>query len=72
MKRKPRLLVFNSGSGSGFQELVENSRTGVLNADIVGLVSNKKEYKCINRAIDLGIFLLYQWVALKQKIIKLW
>jgi len=41
---KPRILVFASGSkeggGSGFQELVENSRTGVLEAEIIGVVSN--------------------------------
>lgn len=54
MKRK-RILVFNSGSGSGFQELVENSRTGILDADIVGLVSNKDKYTCIDRAFKLGI-----------------
>lgn len=56
MQKKPRLLVFNSGSGSGFQELVENSRTGILNAHIVGLVSDKEGYKCIDRAIKLGVF----------------
>lgn len=55
MKKRPRLLVFNSGSGSGFQELVENSRTGVLQADIVGLVTNKASYSCNERAKKLGI-----------------
>lgn len=54
MKRK-KILVFNSGSGSGFQELVENSRTGVLDAEIVGLVTNKATYTCIDRALKLGI-----------------
>lgn len=45
-KTRPRVLVFASGSaeggGSGFQELVEFSRTTppVLNAEIVGVVSN--------------------------------
>jgi phosphoribosylglycinamide formyltransferase-1 len=45
-KRKVRLLVFASGDakggGSGFQELVEFSRTNppVLDAQIVGVVSN--------------------------------
>lgn len=53
-KRK-RLLVFNSGSGSGFQELVENSRTGVLSAEIVGLVTNKSTYTCLKRAMNLDI-----------------
>lgn len=44
MKNKPKLIVFASGSkdsgGSGFQELVENSKTGILNAEIVAVVSN--------------------------------
>lgn len=53
--KKKKILVFNSGSGSGFQELVENSRTGVLNATIVGLVTNKDDYACIQRARRLGI-----------------
>jgi folate-dependent phosphoribosylglycinamide formyltransferase PurN len=52
---KKRLLVFNSGPGSGFQELVENSRTGILKAEIVGLVTNNGNYKCIERAKQLGI-----------------
>lgn len=56
METKQRLLVFSSGSGSGFQTLVENSRTGILQAKIVGLVSDKKENSCLKRAIDLGIF----------------
>ena len=55
MKTKKRILVFNSGSGSGFQKLVENSRTDVLDAEIVGLVTNKSTYKCLDRALDLGI-----------------
>ncbi len=53
--KKPRILVFNSGSGSGFQELVENSKTGVLNAEIVGLITNDEKYTCIQRAEKLGI-----------------
>jgi len=54
-KKRPRILVFNSGSGSGFQELVENSRTGALQADIVGLVTDKPTNKCLDRAMKLGI-----------------
>jgi len=41
---KPKLLVFASGSkdggGSGFKELIDNVRTGILDAEIVGVVSN--------------------------------
>jgi folate-dependent phosphoribosylglycinamide formyltransferase PurN len=44
------ILVFNSGSGSGFQELVENSKTGILQANIVALITNNLNYKCVERA----------------------
>jgi len=43
----PRLLIFASGTpqggGSGFRRLVGASRTGVLDANIVGVVSNHKD-----------------------------
>ena len=52
---KPRLLIFNSGSGSGPQELVENTRTGILQADIAGFVVSSEKCKCIQRAKDLDI-----------------
>ena len=59
--RKVRILVFASGDakggGSGFQELVEFSRTNppVLDAQIVGVVSNHKEGGVYNRAESLKI-----------------
>lgn len=53
--KKKKILVFNSGSGSGFQELVENSRTGILHAEIAGLVTNNSKYTCLERAIKLDI-----------------
>lgn len=69
---KKKILVFNSGSGSGFQELVENSRTGILQADIIGLVTNNKNNGCLQRAEKLlGIEMMvmkeyraidYDWV----------
>ena len=52
---KMKILVFNSGGGSGFQELVENSKTGILQAEIVALVTNKAIYSCVERAKKLGI-----------------
>ncbi len=55
MNIRPTILVFNSGSGSGFQELVENTRTGVLRADIIGLVTNNKNHECVKRAEELNI-----------------
>jgi phosphoribosylglycinamide formyltransferase-1 len=44
MGTQPRLIIFASGTktsgGSGFRELVRQSRTGVLQATIVAVVSN--------------------------------
>ncbi len=54
-----KLLIFASGTkdggGSGFQELVENSRTGILNADIVGVASNHENGGVRKKADSLGI-----------------
>lgn len=58
---KVRILVFASGDakggGSGFQELVEFSRTNppVLDAEIVGVVSNHPEGGVFKRARSLQI-----------------
>lgn len=58
---RPRILVFASGTatggGSGFQELVELSRTDppVLDATIVGVVSNHMNGGVRRRADELGI-----------------
>ncbi len=55
---KPRILVFASGSatsgGSGFENLVIASRNGLLNADIVGVVSNHKDGGVYRRCKELG------------------
>lgn len=54
-----RIVVFASGTkdsgGSGFQELVENSRTGVLEAHIVAVVSQHQYGGVRKRADVLGI-----------------
>lgn len=54
-----RIIVFASGTkkagGSGFQELVENSRTGVLNAKVAVVVSNHLDGGVRQRADSLGI-----------------
>ncbi|MDE1874627.1 MAG: hypothetical protein KGI79_01685 [Patescibacteria group bacterium] len=56
---KPKLLVFASGTkdggGSGFQKLVEASRSGILGADIVAVVSNHEHGGVRRRADSLGI-----------------
>lgn len=58
-----KLLVFASGSkdggGSGFQELVENSRTGVLEAEIVAVISNHENGGVRQRADKLKILFEY-------------
>ncbi len=44
--KRPTLLIFASGTkaagGSGFKNLVTASKTGILDADIVGVVSNHR------------------------------
>lgn len=56
---KPKLLVFASGDaesgGSGFQELVENARSGILRADLIGVVSNHERGGVRKRADALGV-----------------
>ena len=56
---KPKLIVFSSGikdgGGSGFENLVEAGKTGVLDADIVAVVSNQEEGSVRERADKLGI-----------------
>jgi len=60
-QRKPRILVFASGDkeggGSGFQELVEFSRTEppVLDAMIVGVISNHAQGGVFKKAQKLGV-----------------
>ncbi len=63
--RKVRVLVFASGDqkggGSGFQELVEFSRTNppVLNAEIVGVISNHPQGGVFKRADALHVSFEY-------------
>lgn len=56
---KPRILVFASGSaeggGSGFEKLVEASRGGPLDADIVAVASNHLDGGVRKRADKLGV-----------------
>lgn len=61
MSDKPRILVLASGDkvggGSGFQEMVEQSRTtpAILDADIVAVISNHPQGGVYKRAEALGI-----------------
>ena len=63
MKRK--IVVFASGGpgaddgGSGFQELEENTHTGVLNAEVAVVVSNHEHGGVRTKADKLGIPFVY-------------
>lgn len=58
-----KIIVFASGSkdggGSGFQELVENSKTGVLNGEIAAVISNYENGGVRHRADKLGVPFVY-------------
>ena len=77
---RPRIIVFASGTkdggGSGFQELVENSRTGVLDAEIVAVVSNIEYGGVSQKSVKLSVPFVYfpgPYTAQDyQKIIKEW
>ncbi len=60
---KPKLVVFASGrkegGGSGFENLVEAARNGILDADIVAVVSNQENGEVKERAAKLGIPFVY-------------
>ena len=63
MQSKPKLLIFASGTkdggGSGFQKLCEATKTGVLDADIVGVVSNHEDGGVKQKADAFGIKFIY-------------
>lgn len=60
---KPRIIVFASGTkeggGSGFENLVNHSRGGDLEADVVAVVSNHEHGGVRQRADRLGISFIY-------------
>lgn len=60
---KPRVLVFASGKkdggGSGFENLVVASRSGILDAEIVAVVSNREHGGVRKRAERLDIPLVF-------------
>ena len=60
---KSKLIVFASGTkdggGSGFENLVNASRKGILNAEIVAVVSNHQHGGVRARADRLGIPFIY-------------
>jgi formyltetrahydrofolate-dependent phosphoribosylglycinamide formyltransferase len=56
---KPRVIVFVSGGGSNLQALIDATRNGALEADIVLVVSNRKAAFGLERAKNAGIPTLY-------------
>ena len=60
---KPKIIIFASGAkeggGSGFENLVRASREGILDADIVAVVSNHEHGSVQKRADRLGIKFIY-------------
>src|SRR3989344_4575895 len=60
---KPRIIVFASGTkdggGSGFENLVEATKSGVLDADIVAIVSSNEYGGVRERAERLGVPFVY-------------
>lgn len=60
---KPKILVFASGStqggGSGLENLVHAAREGILDAEIVGVVSNYERGRVRQRADRLGVPFFY-------------
>ncbi|MFT7300764.1 MAG: phosphoribosylglycinamide formyltransferase-1 [Porticoccus sp.] len=53
--KRSRLVVLISGSGSNLQAFIDASKDGNLNADIVGVISNKADVLGLQRAQDAGI-----------------
>lgn len=61
--QKPRIVIFASGSkeggGSGFENMVNATRNGILNAEIAAVVSNHEHGGVRQRADRLGITFIH-------------
>ncbi len=61
--QQPKILVFASGGpfggGSGFENLVHKAKEGILDATIVGVVSNHEHGGVQQRAAQLGVPFIY-------------
>ena len=55
MKRKPKVAVFASGSGSNFQVIADAAQSGELHAEIVAIVTDKPQAYVVERATSAGI-----------------
>lgn len=50
-----RIVVLASGSGSNLQAVINGCVDGVIEADVVGVVSNRPDAHALTRAADAGI-----------------
>ena len=55
MDHFPRLVVFASGEGTNFQSIIDSVKSGFLKADILGLFTNRKNCRSVERAEVNGI-----------------
>jgi len=55
MKRKPKVAVFASGSGSNFQVIADAAKAGELHAEIVAIVTDKPQAYVVERATSAGV-----------------
>ena len=53
--KRPQLVVLISGSGSNLQAFIDAIKSGTLNADITGVISNKAGVLGLDRAKKSGI-----------------
>lgn len=49
------IVVFASGSGTNFQSIIDAVHSGDITANIVGLITDRKQIKALQRAEDHGI-----------------
>ena len=50
-----RLVVLASGSGTNLQAIIDGCASGVIDADVVGVTTNRPEAHALVRAADAGI-----------------
>ncbi len=52
----PRIVVFASGEGTNFQEVINAVEKGEIDAEITGLISNNPDAYAVKRASNHGIY----------------
>jgi phosphoribosylglycinamide formyltransferase-1 len=54
-KKRKKIVVFASGSGTNFEEIAKKAKSNYIEADISLLISDKASAGAIRRAINLGV-----------------